>query len=173
MSIAQKKDNEHSLHYLFPVFMRFLCLFCMMFHMFEGEPFEELFCFASDVRKVSGADTSTIFTWSMKITLSATAFANCISWVTMSMVFALFCQIQHNIQHFSYHLRIQCRGHFIEQQDLRMHAQCPDDGYTLLLSTGQLSGIILALSQSHARQKLHGLLLCLCLIALLYRPVPA
>ena len=82
---------------------------------------------------------------------------------------ALFCQIQHNIQHFSYHLRIQCRGHFIEQQDLRMHAQCPDDGYTLLLSTGQLSGITLCLiCQSHARQKLHGLLLCLCLIALLY-----
>ena len=44
MSIAQKKDNEHSLHYLFPVFMRFLCLFCMMFHMFEGEYIQELFC---------------------------------------------------------------------------------------------------------------------------------
>ena len=44
MSIAQKKDNENSLHYLFPVFMRFLCLFCMMFHMFEGEYIQELFC---------------------------------------------------------------------------------------------------------------------------------
>lgn len=43
MSIAQKKDNEHSLHYLFPVFMRFLCLFCMVFHMFEGEYIQELF----------------------------------------------------------------------------------------------------------------------------------
>ena len=41
MSIAQKKDNENSLHYLFPVFMRFLCLFCMMFHMFEGEYIQE------------------------------------------------------------------------------------------------------------------------------------
>lgn len=28
----------------FPVFMRFLCLFCMMFHMFEGEYIQELFC---------------------------------------------------------------------------------------------------------------------------------
>ena len=60
-------------------------------------------------------------------------------------------------------------GMVFQSYELFPHLTVLDNGYTLLLSTGQLSGITLCLiCQSHALQKLHGLLLCLRLIALLY-----
>ena len=117
MSIAQKKDNENSLHYLFPVFMRFLCLFCMMFHMFEGEYIQELFCSLClrMFEKFIGSGLLHDLTLVDENNFVRYRLCKLHLMGDNEHGLALFCQIQHNIQHFSYHLRIQCRGHFIEK----------------------------------------------------------
>ena len=53
----------------------------------------------------------------------------------------LLRKILHDVQNFSDHLRIQRGGRLVEKHDFRSHAECPDNGDTLLLSAGQLARI--------------------------------
>ena len=46
----------------------------------------------------------------------------------------------HHLQHFADHLRIQRRGWFIKQDDLRRGGKGAGDGDALLLAAGELSG---------------------------------
>ena len=45
-------------------------------------------------------------------------------------------KLNHYIQHFLDHFRVQCRGGLIEQHDLRLHTQRSSNGHPLLLTTG-------------------------------------
>ena len=44
------------------------------------------------------------------------------------------CQLTHGVQHLLDHLRIERRGRFIEQHDLRLHGERAGDGHPLLLA---------------------------------------
>ena len=71
-------------------------------------------------------------------------------------------QLLHDLQDFPYHLRIKSRGRLIEEENLRVHAESPDNGNSLLLAAGELAGIgIGPIGQIHPLKKLHGLLLSL------------
>ena len=68
---------------------------------------------------------------------------------------ARFCQRQNHIQHFPHHFRIEGRGDLVQQQDFRVHTHRTDDGHPLLLSAGQLPGIVvLPVGKPHPFQQL-------------------
>ena len=78
-------------------------------------------------------------------------------------------QIQDHLQHLVDHLRVQSGGDFVQQQNFRVHNQRPDDGDSLLLSAGQLPGVVVAaVCQPHPLQQGHGLLLRLGPLPLLH-----
>ena len=61
---------------------------------------------------------------------------------------AFFGQVQHDIQHFFDHLRVQGAGGFIEKHDLGIHGQGAGNGHPLLLAAGKLTGIGIELFRS-------------------------
>ena len=64
----------------------------------------------------------------------------------------------HDVQHLADHLGVEGAGGLVEEHDLRVHAQGPDDGHTLLLAAGELLRIVVGLVlQPDAGQELHGL----------------
>ena len=72
---------------------------------------------------------------------------------------ALPGQFLHNIQHFANHFRVQCGGGFVKKHDLGLHHQRPNNGYTLLLTAGQLDGVSVgAIFQTDPRQQRQRLL---------------
>ncbi|MNF49393.1 hypothetical protein D3C84_306640 [compost metagenome] len=50
-----------------------------------------------------------------------------------------------HVEHLAAELRVQRRGHFVEQHHFRPHRQGPGDGHSLLLASGQLRGIVVQL----------------------------
>ena len=69
-------------------------------------------------------------------------------------------QLLHDLQYLAHHLGVEGGGGLVEQHDLRLHGQRPDDGHALLLSAGQLGGpVVGTVGQAHALQEGHGLLL--------------
>ena len=65
------------------------------------------------------------------------------------------CQVFDDLQDFAGELRIQGRGWLVEEKDVRVHAQGSGDGNSLLLSAGELVGIVVFLvGESHFFQKL-------------------
>ena len=92
-----------------------------------------------------GAALSTISPASMNTILSATERAKPISWVTHDHRHALFGQVDHDVEDFRDHLRIQGRGRLVEQHDFRVHAKRPGDGDALLLAAGKLARVFLSL----------------------------
>ena len=82
---------------------------------------------------------------------------------------AVFCKLQHGVEHLAHHLRIERCRYLVKQHDLRMHTQRSDDRDTLLLTSGELTRItILFIKQSDALQKLFGFLSDLVFAALLH-----
>ena len=52
-------------------------------------------------------------------------------------------------------LGVQCGGGFVEAENIRVHGQCPGDGYPLLLAAGELVRVVVCpVSQPHLLQKL-------------------
>jgi multiple antibiotic resistance protein len=47
-----------------------------------------------------------------------------------------FCQTDHGLQHLFHHLRVECRGRFVKQHDLGLHAERARDRHPLLLPAG-------------------------------------
>ena len=73
---------------------------------------------------------------------------------------ALTGQVEHDIQHLAHHFRVKGGGHFVEQQDLRVHTERTYNGDTLLLTTRKLPGVaVLFGQQAHAVQQGLGFLL--------------
>ena len=58
---------------------------------------------------------------------------------------AVLGQIPHEIQHLAHHFGVKGGGGLVEEHDLRIHGQRPDDGDTLLLTTGEHVGILVGL----------------------------
>src|SRR5216117_2665562 len=58
---------------------------------------------------------------------------------------ALGREIAHYVQHFGNKLGIEGGGDLVEQQELRLHGQSPDDGDALLLSPRQAVGVLIRL----------------------------
>ena len=58
---------------------------------------------------------------------------------------AFLGKFDHGIQDFLDHFRVQCGGGLVKQHDLRRHAKAAGNGNPLLLSAGELSGILLGL----------------------------
>ncbi len=74
-----------------------------------------------------------------------------------------------DFQHLMHHLRVQCCGNLIQQQDLRMHDQCADDRDALLLSPGKLTRIsVLPICKANPCQEPHGLLFRFRAVSFLY-----
>ena len=68
---------------------------------------------------------------------------------------AFTAQLCGEIEHFRRVLGIQCRGGFIEQQQLRSRSHRTGDGSTLLLSAGQFGGVLIGMfGKAEMRQKL-------------------
>ena len=73
-------------------------------------------------------------------------------------------QFLHGVEDLFDHLRVQCRGGFVEQHDLGVHGQRSRQGHTLLLATRQLAGILGGLlGYADSLQQRHGLGLRLAL----------
>src|SRR5690606_29880562 len=51
----------------------------------------------------------------------------------------------HDVEHLLDHLRVQCGGGLVEQHDLGLHRERPRDRGALLLTAGQLGGVLVAL----------------------------
>ena len=56
---------------------------------------------------------------------------------------AVTSQLLHNSKYFANQFRIQRGSGFIKENDLRVRCQCAGDGHTLLLTAGQLDGIMI------------------------------
>ena len=70
-------------------------------------------------------------------------------------------QRPHNAQHFPYHLGIQRGGGLVKKQDFRIHGQRSCNGYPLLLSAGDLSGLCIDIGgHIHLFQELKRPFLC-------------
>ena len=54
-------------------------------------------------------------------------------------------QLPDDLKDLAYHLGVQGRGRLVKQQDLGLHGQSPGDGDALLLSAGELAGVVVAL----------------------------
>ncbi len=77
-------------------------------------------------------------------------------------------KLLHNGKDLADHFRIEGRGRFIKEHDIRLHAQCTGNGYTLLLSTRELGRVSMCLlHEIHALQHGKGAFLGLLLAALL------
>ena len=77
---------------------------------------------------------------------------------------AVLCQLLHQLQNLSDHLRVQCGGRLIEQHHIRIHRQRAHDCNSLLLSAGELCRIsALLVRQTNPTQQLTRLLLRLLL----------
>ncbi len=64
-----------------------------------------------------------------------------------------------DLQHFAYQLRIQRRGRFVKQHDVRLERQRPGDRHALLLAAGELSGVLVGMGQqADAVEQRQGLL---------------
>ena len=75
-------------------------------------------------------------------------------------------QLADDLEDLSRQLRVQRRCGLVKKENVRVHVQRPGDGDTLLLSAGELLGIIVLLAlQSHLAKELFGFLFDL-------RPVP-
>src|SRR6218665_2913190 len=73
----------------------------------------------------------------------------------------VFGQPDHRVEHFMDHLRVECGGGFVEQHDLRIHAQRSRNRHALLLPPGQLTWVFVGLlGDSHALEVFHGRRLC-------------
>ena len=71
-------------------------------------------------------------------------------------------QIGNDLQNLAYHLRVQRGGRLVKEKHIRLHGQRPDNGNSLLLSAGELTGIGPRLIvKAHPLQKRHGLGLAL------------
>ena len=82
---------------------------------------------------------------------------------------ALVSKLLHNIQYLAHHFGVQRGGRLVEQHDLRLHSQRPDDGHTLLLTAGELDGIgVRTVLQAHPVQQGQSLLLGLSLAHMLH-----
>ena len=82
---------------------------------------------------------------------------------------AFFGKVEHNVEYFTDHFRIEGSGYFVEKQDFGMHAQGADDGHTLFLTTGKLSGIAVGfVTESDTFEKLHGFLFYFFFFTFLY-----
>jgi hypothetical protein len=69
-------------------------------------------------------------------------------------------QVFHDLQHFGGQLRIQCRGHFVEQHQFRCHGQRARNRHALRLAARELLGVgFLLVLQTHQLQYLVGDLL--------------
>ena len=69
-------------------------------------------------------------------------------------------QIHDDVQHFLHHFRVQGGGRLIKEHHLRVHGQGTDDGQTLLLTAGELPGVLVGLFlQAHPAQQGQGLFL--------------
>ena len=67
-------------------------------------------------------------------------------------------QAHHDIQDLAHHLGVERGRGFIEEHDDGVHAQRTRDGHALLLSTGQLAGVLVFVGQqAHAVEQLVGL----------------
>jgi len=68
-------------------------------------------------------------------------------------------QVDHDIKDFLYHFRIQCTSRLVKQHYLRLHAKAASYGDPLLLTAGQLPGILARLfSYMHFFQIVHSCL---------------
>ena len=74
-------------------------------------------------------------------------------------------QFLHDFQNFAYHFGVQSGGGLVEEHDLGLHHQGPDDGHALLLTAGELDGVgVCPVTQAHAVQQGQGLLLGFLLV---------
>ena len=70
---------------------------------------------------------------------------------------AFVSELDHDIEHFPDHLRVERGGRLVEQHQLRLHAQRPRDRNPLLLPAGELRRIFRRLLRNtHPLQQLHG-----------------
>ena len=66
-------------------------------------------------------------------------------------------EFHHRVEHLLDHLGIERGGGFVEQHDVRAHAQCARDGDALLLAAGEPGWVFLRLVRyPHAPQETHG-----------------
>ena len=73
-------------------------------------------------------------------------------------------QTLHNLQDLADHLRIQSRGRFVKEQNIRIHSHSPGDGHPLLLPAGKPVGIFQGfIDESHLIEQFSRLFLCLLL----------
>ncbi|MNI07934.1 hypothetical protein D3C73_609540 [compost metagenome] len=56
-----------------------------------------------------------------------------------------FGKRDHGVEHFLDHFRVERRGRFVEQHDLRLHAERAGDRHALLLAAGELARIFVRL----------------------------
>ena len=109
------------------------------------------------LKKVSGGAASMISPASMNSTRLATWRAKPISWVTHNMVIAGFREVDHHVEHLGDHFGVKGRSGFVEEHDVRLHAQRAGNRHALLLTTGELSRKLAGLlGDSHPFQVLHG-----------------
>ncbi|MBK4998591.1 arylesterase [Pseudomonas sp. S31] len=67
---------------------------------------------------------------------------------------ACLSDLLNNIKYLTDHLRVECGGRLIKEQNFRFHRECPRNGAPLLLSTRKLSKpLVSVLSQSHSFQQ--------------------
>ena len=61
-----------------------------------------------------------------------------------------------DLQHLAGQLRIQCGGGLVKAENVRMQRQCAGNGHPLLLTAGELVGIVICpVGKPHLRQKIH------------------
>ena len=78
------------------------------------------------------------------------------------------CQILNNLQDLSCKFRVKGGCWFIEKQNIRVHTQSPGNGNSLLLSAGELVGVIVFfVGQAHffSEALLPGRRLLFCLVS--------
>ena len=80
----------------------------------------------------------------MKTTRDDTWRAKRISCVTISIVVPASARPRMVSEHFLDELRIESRGHLVEEQQARVHRERPCDRDALLLSAGKRRGIVVA-----------------------------
>ena len=73
-------------------------------------------------------------------TVWATCRANCMAWVTTTMVRPSRGQVGHDGEHLGGHPRVERAGRLVEEDRLRLHRQGPGDRDPLLLAAGELRG---------------------------------